>query len=134
MSFVVSVSEIIVAVVPVGRCSFGSEDLVSQKSIASIYSWFLYIERADLNLPNYKWLKHAWNSLLCVMKSFCWVVFMKTLRFVWQSMAVVCRFHDVSIHAFSKKSIGSVFLLFLSPTDWNLNVQFKNGPKHSSLF
>ena len=51
-----------------------------------------------------------------MMKSFCRVVLMKRLRFVWQPVAVVCRFHDVSILAFSKKSIGGVFL-FLLPTD-----------------
>ena len=108
--------------------------LFSKKSIASISLWFLCIERLGLKLPNYKSHKLALNSLLFVMKSFCWVVFMKTLRFVCQSMAVVCRFHDVSIHAFSKKSIGDVFLFFFPLTDWNLNFQCKNGPEQSSLF
>ena len=86
--------------------------LFSQKSIASISLWFLYIERVGLKLPNYKSHKLAWNSLLCVMKSFCWVVFMKTLRFVWQSRAVVSRFHDVLIHAFPKKVLGCLSFSF----------------------
>ena len=34
---------------------------------------------------------------------------------------------------FQKDGIGGVFLFF-PPTDWNLNSQFKNCPKHSSLF
>ena len=86
-----------------------------------------------LKLPNYKSHKLAWNSLLCVMKSFCWVVFMKTLRFVRQSIAVLSWFHDISIPAFSKKGIGGVFPTFFPLTDWSLNSEFKNGPKHSSL-
>ena len=69
----------------------------------------LCIERVGLKLLNYKSHK--------LMKSFCWVVFMKMLHFVWQSMVVVCWFHDVSIHAFSKKRICGVFLLFFFPTD-----------------
>ena len=52
--------------------------LFSKKSLPSIL-WLLCIEKAGLKLPNYKWHKLAWNSLLCVMKSFCWVGFMKTL-------------------------------------------------------
>ena len=40
----------------------------------------LCIKREGLKLPNSESHKPAWNSLLFVMKSFCWVVFMETLR------------------------------------------------------
>ena len=50
---------------------------------------------------------------------------MVTLQFVWQSMAVVCRFHYVSIHTFSEKTVLVVSFFFSPPTDWKLTSQFK---------
>ena len=87
---------------------------LSQRSIASISLWFSYIERVGLKLPNNKSHKPACPEqfAMCKEEFYC-VVFMKTLRFVRQwSMAVVCRFHDISIHVYSKKSFDGIVLLF----------------------
>ena len=96
----------------------------------------LCIEMVGLELPNYKSHKLAWNSLPCVMTSLlgCFqenASFCNLYGSQWRSCAGSTMFRFMH---FPKGALVRSFFAFFPPTNWNLNFQFKNGPKDSSSF